>query len=177
MFCRDRFCPTGSVGNCKLRIANCKLQIGNPQSQFRNPHSAIRNRRGFSLVEIMVVVVIMGLLAGGVAIGVRGYLTRAKQATVRTEIATIVKAIDTFYGEYSRYPSPDEGLEILSKPSDRFGDPLLSGEAVDPWGRPYQYNVPGTDGHRYEVICYGQDGREGGEGVDADITSTNLKKR
>ena len=141
-----------------------------------NRQSPIANRRGFSLVEIMIVVVIMGLLAGAVTVGVRGYLTKAKQATVRQEIATIVKALDTFYGEYSRYPTADEGLDILTKPNDKFPDPLLSRSPVDPWGKPYQYNIPGSEGHRYEVICYGEDGREGGEGVDADISSKDLKK-
>ncbi len=147
--------------------------------QIHNPQSAIRNRKalGFSLVEIMIVVVIMGLLAGVVTVSVRGYLTKSKQATVKQAIATIVKALESFYGEYSRYPTADENLDILTRPNEKFPDPLLSGKPIDPWGKPYQYNIPGSDGHRYEVICYGENGLDGGDGVDADISSKDLQNR
>jgi general secretion pathway protein G len=134
-----------------------------------------KRRRGFSLVEVMIVIVIMGLLAGVVTVNVRGYLTKAKQNTARNEIATIVKALDTYYGMYSKYPDNNEGIGVLTKASEKIPESLLSAEPVDPWGNPYQYNSPGTDGP-YDVICYGADGREGGQGVDADITSNALKE-
>lgn len=136
------------------------------------------NRRrvaGFSLVEIMVVIVIIGLLAGTVTLGVRAYLHKAKQTVARKEIATIVEALESYYGFAGRFPSNDEGIALLTQPSEAFPEPLLSGEPTDPWGNPYQYNAPGRSGP-YEVICYGQDGREGGEGLDADITSETLKQ-
>lgn len=130
--------------------------------------------RGFSLLEIMVVIVIIGLLAGVVAINVRGYLVKAKQNTARQEIATLIHALETYYTAYDRYPSNEEGIEILSEPTEKLPESLLVNEPKDPWGRAYQYNSPGADSP-YEVICYGADGREGGEGADSDIHSANLE--
>ena len=132
-------------------------------------------RGGFSLVEVMVVIVIIGLLASVVTLNVRGYLNKAKQNTARQEIATVVQALETFYATYSRYPSNEEGLTVLARPSDKLPEPLLQSIPVDPWSRPYQYNSPGSQGP-YEVICYGADGREGGEGADADVSSNALKE-
>jgi general secretion pathway protein G len=131
-------------------------------------------RRAFSLVEIMIVIVIIGLLAGVVTINVRSYLTRAKQNAVRQDIAVIVQGIDSFWAVYSRYPTNEEGLTILANPSEKMAEPPLSSEPLDPWGRPYQYNSPGTSGP-YEVVCLGADGREGGDGADMDISSDNLR--
>jgi general secretion pathway protein G len=130
---------------------------------------------GFSLVEIMIVIVIMGLLAGVVSINVRSYINKAKQNTARQEIATIVHALETFYAANGRYPTNDEGIAILTQPSPKWPDPPLKTVPLDPWGRAYQYNSPGA-GSPYEVICYGADGREGGTGADADISSEKLKE-
>lgn len=137
--------------------------------------AARRTRRGFSLVEIMIVIVIIGLMATVVTVNVRSYLTRAKQARVKQDIAVVVGALGTFYGVYDRYPTNEEGLAILAKPSEKLIEPPLTAEPMDPWDRPYQYNCPGTDAP-YEVISYGADGREGGEGIDADISSTPAKE-
>lgn len=134
-----------------------------------------RCRKGFSLVEIMIVIVIIGLLAGLVTVNVRSYLAKAKQNSAKQEIATITKALETFYASYSRYPTNEEGLDILIKPSQKFPEPLLNGGMTDPWSRMYQYNAPGSVGP-YEVISFGEDGQEGGEGVNADITSDQLKE-
>ena len=130
---------------------------------------------GFSLVEVMIVLVIIGLLAGVVTLNVRNYLLKAKEKTARREIATICAALETFNAEYGRYPSEEEGLEILNKKTDKFPEPLMKGRPIDPWGRPYQYNQPGRNA-TYEVICLGADGREGGSGIDADIVSWALKE-
>jgi len=181
MSCRDdynRSVPTGKEAPLPCSASKPRHRLRRTaRLRIVNRQSSIVNSPGFSLVEIMIVVVIMGLLAGVVTVSVRGYLTKAKQATVKQEIATIVKALESFYGEYSRYPTADEGLQILARPSEKFPEALLDRDPVDPWGKPYQYNIPGTDGHRYEVICYGEDGRDGGEGVDADISSKDLKKK
>jgi len=131
--------------------------------------------RAFSLVEIMVVIVIIGLLAGMVSLNVRGYLNKAKQNTARQEIATLCQALETFYAAYGRYPTNEEGLACLAKASEKLPEPLINNEPVDPWGRPYQYNSPGST-NPFEVICYGADGREGGSGADADVSSDNLKE-
>ena len=129
--------------------------------------------QGFTLVELMVVIVIIGLLASVVTINVRAHLIKARQNVAKAEIATIVSALSSFYATMGRYPTNEEGIEALTKPTDKLPEPLLERMPVDPWGKPYQYNAPGTQGP-FDVICYGADGREGGEGVDADIRSDAL---
>ncbi len=133
-----------------------------------------KKRRGFSLVEIMIVIVIIGLLAGVVTINVRSYLIKAKQNTARHEIATIQQALDLFYGAYDRYPTNEEGIAILTEPTKKLVQPPLPSLPLDPWGNEYQYNSLSSS--TYEIICFGADGKEGGEGADADITSDNLKE-
>jgi len=144
-------------------------------------HTLVRKRTrgapfgmGFSLVEVMIVIVIIGLLAGAVTINVRRYMTKAKRNIAKQDIAVICEALDTYWAEKGRYPTNDEGLGVLVAPSDG-GESLLAGTTDglrDPWGRPYTYNCPASrsDGP-YEVICYGADGRDGGDGADADICS------
>ena len=134
-----------------------------------------RRQCGLTLVELMVVIVIIGVLASVVTVNVRGYLTKAKQNAARQEIATIITALDTFYATCSRYPTNEEGIEILTRPSEKLPEALIKGKPIDPWGKPYQYNSPGA-AEPYEVICYGADGREGGDGADADIRSDSLKE-
>ncbi|MFB3891193.1 MAG: type II secretion system major pseudopilin GspG [Phycisphaerae bacterium] len=143
----------------RLRIADCGL---------------VRN--GFSLVEIMVVIVIIGLLSGVVTVSVRSYMTKAKQQIARDEIRVIVGAVESFWSERSRYPTNDEGIAVLCTKSDKSPDPYLSKEPVDPWGHSYVYNCPGSKGP-YEVICLGADGREGGDGADSDISSDELTQK
>jgi general secretion pathway protein G len=119
--------------------------------------------RGFSFVEVMVVIVIIGLLAGAVTLKVSHYLDTAKVNRAKSDLATIVAAVEAAYLTTGRYPANDQGLRNL---------PLKS--RLDPWGTPYDYNSPGRHGEPFEVICFGADGREGGEGVDADIYSWQL---
>ena len=137
-------------------------------SQYRKP------RHAFSLVEIMVVIVIIGLLSGVVTVSVRSYLVRGKQTVARMEIAKIAQAIDTFYGQFDRYPSSDEGIAVLVEKSTAFSDGLLNKMPLDPWKHPYEYHYPGRDAP-YEVISYGADHQEGGTGADADIASTDVE--
>jgi len=135
----------------------------------------IRARSAFSLVELMVVIVIIGLLAGIVAIKTRSYLDASKQNAAKAEISKIVQALDTFYSVKNHYPTNEEGLEILTFKSNDFSDGLLNKNPLDPWKRPYQYNNPGRKGS-YEVLTLGADGREGGEGVNADLSSDSVEK-
>ena len=133
-----------------------------------------RARRAFSLVEIMIVIVIIGLLAGLVTINVKGYLDKARKNTAKAEIATIVQGLNTFYATYGRYPTNEEGLNVLTHATDKITEVLLEGKTTDPWGNPYVYVCPGQS-TPFEVLSYGADGREGGDGADADISSTDLK--
>ncbi len=137
-----------------------------------------RRRKAFSLVELMIVIVIIGLLAGVVTVNVRGYLIRAKQNVARQEISTIVRGLETFYATYGRYPTNEEGIAILTRTTEKLPERILDidSEPMDPWGHPYQYNSPGRK-DLYEVVCYGADGREGGNGDEADISSDSLKER
>ena len=148
--------------------------------RLARPSRPIRDRGGgaaggFSLVEIMVVLVIIGMLAGAVTISVRQYLISAKQNTARLEIATLANALETFFTVYDRYPTNDEGIEVLTRASERMAEPLVKQEPIDPWGRRYEYLVPGRNAP-FEVICFGADGREGGDGADRDISSSELKQ-
>ena len=112
------------------------------------------NRRaGFTLVELMVVIVIIGLLSGAVTIGVRSYLISGKQSVAKMEISKIQTALDTFYSVYSRYPTSEEGIRVLTEKSEKIPDSLLSKLPVDPWGNEYEYLQPGRTGP-FEIICY-----------------------
>ena len=128
---------------------------------------------GFSLVELIVVMVILGMLAGLVAVRTRGYLISSKQNAAKAEIANIVKAVETFYADQNRYPTTDEGIDILLVATDSWPDGFLNKKPLDPWKNPYEYVSPGSS-DPYEIICLGADGREGGEGENRDFTSASL---
>ena len=130
-------------------------------------------RRAFTLIEMMVVLVLIGMLAAMVGVNVRHYLIKGKVGAAKVDIASIEHALATFYGEYGRYPTNEEGMTILTKKTDKVPEPLLNKTPQDPWSHPYQYLCPGRHGEPYEVICYGADGREGGTGADADLSSAD----
>ena len=119
-------------------------------------------------------IVIIGLLSGVVTVSVRSYLVRGKQTVARMEIAKIAQAIDTFYSNFDRYPTNEEGLTVLIEKSDEFPDGLLNKVPTDPWGRPYEYNYPGQSAP-YDLVSYGADHQEGGAGADADLTNTDVE--
>jgi general secretion pathway protein G len=141
------------------------------EASRRHKHGRCRN--AFSLVELMVVMVIMGMLVGLAAVRYRSYLISSKQSTARTQIATMVKAIETFYAQEGRYPTTEEGIEILAEGTTTWPDGYLDRVPLDPWKLPYEYMSPGST-QPYEVICLGADGREGGEGENSDISSEAL---
>jgi general secretion pathway protein G len=131
-------------------------------------------RHAFSLIEVMIVVVIIGIMAGVVTYATTGYLDKAKRQRARSDIATYSGAIDYFYSVTGHYPDNQEGLKVLMPE-------YIKMVQNDPWGHPYQYVQPGKGGP-YDLISYGADGREGGTGADADITNwdadvTELKKK
>ena len=132
-------------------------------------------RIGFSLVELIVVMVILGMLAGLVAVRTRGYLITGKQGTAKTQISTFVGAVESFYAIQGRYPTTDEGLEVLTEVNNSTGEKYLQKIPSDPWKNPYEYVNPGST-LPYEIVSLGADGREGGEGENTDISSETLNE-
>ncbi len=131
------------------------------------------NRKlGFTLLELLVVIVIIGLLAGYVAPRYFSQVGKSEIQVAKAQIDSIDKALDQFRLDVRRYPSAEEGLEaLLVKPSNvaNWSGPYLKkGVPSDPWGRPYVYRTPGTKGE-FDLFSYGRDGKAGGSGEDADI--------
>lgn len=133
-------------------------------------HQTHRNA-GFSLIEILAVLVLIGLAAGLVAVNVRPLMAKGKQNAARSDISTVVSALESYYMAVGEFPSNDQGLDMLKESNEHFDEPLLTKSLIDPWGKPYQYNQPGSGDLPYEVFSYGADGRDGGEGADMDIRS------
>lgn len=140
---------------------------------------SLRRREGLTLLEVMTVVLILGLIAGIVVTVVSGQLERAKTRIARIQIQELKDALEFFYQDNNFYPSTQQGLEALVTPpeDERVTDWPEGGylEAVprDPWGNEYDYIYPGAHG-KFDIISYGRDGTEGGEGPDADINSWEL---
>ena len=132
-----------------------------------------KNEMGFSLIELLIVMVIMGLLAALVGPRMFGKVGKSKQNAARAQMALFETALDTYRLDVGKYPSTEQGLKALRiKPSDgeKWDGPYLP-KAVpkDPWGHPYVYKR--TDNGEVEMISLGANGTEGGEGEDKDISS------
>ena len=137
-----------------------------------DPSLARETRRrlaaGFTLLEILVVLVIIGLLAGLVGPRLLSQLDRAKITTAETQIRMLKGALETMRLDLGRFPSSEEGLQILvSPPSDgatrqRWRGPYLDGQVpIDPWGNPYQYDPRGRENNPFTLYSFGPDGRSG----------------
>jgi general secretion pathway protein G len=134
-----------------------------------------QSERGYTLVEILVVITIIGLIMALVGPRVLNYLTESKVKTARIQIQSFASALDLFYLDAGRYPTSAEGLTVLVRPptgTAAWNGPYLKGGNVptDPWGKPYVYRSPGEHG-AYDLVSLGSDGQEGGTGTAADITS------
>jgi general secretion pathway protein G len=129
---------------------------------------------GFTLVELIVVVIIIGLLAGLVLPQFIRQEEKAKLKATQAQIELLGTALDTFRLDVGRYPSTEEGMQALrQKPGtlDRWDGPYLKKDLpLDPWGKPYMYKSPGDHGP-YDIVSYGADGAPGGEGDNRDLTS------
>lgn len=144
--------------------------------------SSPRRSRGFTLIEIMVVITILGILAALIVPRVVGRTDDAKIAAAKQDIASVMQALKLYRLDNGRYPTTEQGLAALTaKPSAepvpgnwKAGGYLeRSGVPKDPWGQPYQYLAPGTHGE-IDVFSLGADHQPGGEGSDADIGSWQL---
>lgn len=132
--------------------------------------------RGFTLLEMLVVLVIIGLLASLVGPRLFTKVDASKVQTAQAQVKMIRSAIETMRLDVGRYPSATEGLALLNTPPAdeklraRWRGPYLD-EALptDPWGTPYQYSQPGANGQPYAIYSLGADGKRGGEGYDADV--------
>ena len=172
MFCNDE---SNATEESKAMRSKCHGPTDFSENGPVGNLSRKKKRRGFNLIELMVVVVIIGMLAGVVTFNVRGYLIRSKQNVTRMDIAKVCQALETFYTAHDRYPTNDEGVQILLEKTSKFPEAVLERLPRDPWGRPYQYNHPGRDAP-YEVVSFGADGREGGDSGDTDISSVHLQE-
>lgn len=134
-----------------------------------------RRQRGFSLIELIVVLVILGLLATVVGPQVIRRLSEGKRDIAKVQLAELEGALDLFRFDVGRYPTSGEGLQALIEGGgiDNWGGPYLKKTTLpkDPWGRDYHYRSPGQYGPDYDLWCLGADGREGGEDDNEDVTS------
>lgn len=134
---------------------------------------------GFTLIEIMVVVVILGILAALVAPNVIRRVDDANVAKAKQDIRAYETGLNLFRMDNFRYPTTEQGLQALvqqpNDPTIRNWKPggYVAGLRKDPWGNDYRYTYPGSRGGEYDLFSYGADGEEGGEGVDADIGNWN----
>jgi general secretion pathway protein G len=132
-----------------------------------------RTQPGFTLVELMVVLVILAMLTAIAAPRVTKYLSKAKVQTAQIQAEALSSAVDAFVIDVGRVPSDTEGLQaLLAAPSDapNWDGPYIkkSASLIDPWGRPYLYRSPGRHSD-FDVYTLGADNREGGEGDGSDI--------
>lgn len=134
-----------------------------------------RTEGGYTLVELLVVITIIGLIVALVGPRVLGYLGDSKVKTAKIQIQGFSSALDLFYLDAGRYPSSSEGLNALvQRPGNvsTWNGPYLKGGTVplDPWGKAYAYRAPGQHGP-FDIVSLGSDGQEGGTGNAADVTS------
>lgn len=138
--------------------------------------------RGFTLLEIMVVVVIIGLLASVVMLNILPNVDKAKVTKTKEDIQSLELALKEFYLDNSKFPTNEQGLTALvTQPTDPTIKNWKTGGYIehvskDPWGNDYQYIFPGTHGKPYDLCSLGADGQPGGDGINADICNWNLNQ-
>lgn len=144
----------------------------------------VRDKRGFTLIELMVVVVILGILAGLIIPKIMGRPEEAKRLKARMQIEQLEQALKLYYLDNGEYPTTEQGLNALvEKPATepapkrwKEGGYLEKKKIpADPWGNPFVYVSPGVHSKDFDLVSYGADGEEGGEGKYADTESWNLE--
>ena len=141
--------------------------------------SQSRDHQGFTLIEMMVVILVIGILAALVAPNVFRHVSTAREQSARAQIELLGAALDAYRLDNGTYPPTSQGLEALRRqpttepvPPNWRGPYLRKEVPLDPWGRPYVYRSPGeANPWGYDLLTYGKDGDPGGEGEDADIKS------
>ena len=139
------------------------------------PRAQPFRRAGFTLLELLVVVAIIGLLAAYVGPKYFSQIGKSEQSVARSQVEAFNRALGAYRLDVGNFPSSEEGLAaLLARPASagKWNGPYLD-KAVppDPWGRPYQYSAPGANGADYDIVSLGKDGQPGGEGEAADIRS------
>jgi general secretion pathway protein G len=134
----------------------------------------VRRNAGFTLLELLVVVVIIGLLAGFVAPRYFGQVGKSEVNVAKAQLDALEKALDQYRLDIGHYPSTELGLNaLITRPANepKWNGPYLrKGVPLDPWGRPYLYRIPGEKGE-FDLVSYGKDGQPGGSGENADLVN------
>jgi general secretion pathway protein G len=149
-------------------------------SRQRTLEGGVPRARGFTLIEIMVVVIIIGLLAAVIVPQVMSRVDEARVTKAKQDIKSLETALTMFRLDNSKYPTTEQGLAALvtqpTDPSIRHWRPggYLARVSKDPWGNDYQYVYPGTHGQEFDLFSFGADGVPGGEGINADIGNWNI---
>lgn len=140
-----------------------------------------RSQSGFTLLEIMVVVVIIAIMTAAIAPQILGEADKAKQVRVKSDIIALENALERYKLDNHTYPTTEQGLDALVKKPDSAPEPrnykdggYIARLPNDPWDNPYQYVIPGENGHKFDIYSFGGDGAPGGEGEGADIGNWNL---
>jgi len=168
----SRFMPSRGIGAAHFGIIERIFEVN------------MRNRQsGFTLIEIMVVVVILAVLGALVVPKILENVDKARVTRAQSDIRAIQTALDLYRLDNFKYPTTEQGLQALVKqPADPTITNYRSGGYLpslpkDPWNNIYQYASPGADGREFDIITYGRDGKPGGEGYDADISTSTLDQR
>lgn len=143
-----------------------------------NKTATQKKQRGFTLIEIMVVIVIIALMGGIVGPAIFSKVQQAEETRVAQDIRAIENALKLYRLDNFDYPSQSDGLDaLMSQPASarNWRGPYLENVPVDPWDEPYRYAYPGTHGKEVEVFTLGRDNQQGGEGPDADWGSWNIQ--
>ena len=168
----------------RARIASSRIRSRrrsshrSPLRRFAPSLGIPRERSGFTLIEILVVIVVIAILATLVAPNIFQHVGAAKSATAKSQIEMLGAALDAYRLDNGSYPTTEQGLNALwekptTDPPANWRSPYLRKPVpMDPWGRPYVYLFPGqANPNGYDLVSYGEDGKPGGDGEAADLTS------
>ncbi len=134
-----------------------------------------RGESGFSMIELMVVIVVLGMLAALVSVNVFQNLATAEVNAAKAQIKNLETALASYRLEFKKFPSSGEGLSVLVNNSKNKNFLNSNELPKDPWGNDFIYKSPGPNGAKYEIMTYGADGAPGGQDENTDISSTNLQ--